>query len=167
MVRVRVADEGDCREIARVHVASWKKAYAGIMPDELLSSLDPDARAEDWMQELRHGDGTAVVAVRAGVVLGFSYFSKARDDDAGENVGEIQAIYVDPTHWRSGVGRKLLDESLSRMRALGCEKVILWVLCDNAGARRFYRVTGFREDGAQKQHPDTGLDEVRYEIAIG
>ena len=166
MVRLRLAEERDAQGIGRVHVASWQKAYAGIMPDELLASLDPVARAGEWKQELRDGHGSAVVAVRAREVLGFSYFSKSRDDDAGENTSEVRAIYVDPSHWRSGIGRLLLDDSLSRLRVLGFEKVTLWVLSENALACHFYRAMGFREDGVQKEHPDTGLLELRYERSI-
>lgn len=163
MVHLRYAEERDARGIARVHVASWQKVYAGIMPDELLASLDPVTRTEDWEQELREGRGTAIVAVKAEEVRGFSYFSKCRDDDVGENVAEIQAIYVHPSHWRSGYGRLLLEDSLSQLKVLGFETVTLWVLSENSLARRFYIVMGFHEDGATKEHPETGLLELRYE----
>lgn len=163
MIHVRSAKEADARGIARVHIASWRMAYAGIMPDELLASLDPAARAKDWEQELRDGTGTAIVAVRAEEVLGFSYFSETRDDDAGDKVAEIQAIYVHPLHWRSGYGRQLLADSLSRLKTLGFDTVTLWVLSENDSARRFYNAMGFREDGATKEHPETGLVELRYE----
>jgi len=161
-MNVRAADERDADPIARVQVASWQKAYAGLMPDELLSSLDPAERAEDWRRQLRKLEGEALVAIERSEVVGFSYFGSARDEHAGEKVGEVRAIYVHPSFWRRGVGRVLLTESLSRLRAHGFEKVTLWVLAENNSARRFYQRMGFDEDGAQKKHRGTGLLEVRY-----
>lgn len=159
---IRVALEGDADPIARVHVASWQTAYAGLMPDELLESLDPAERAEHWRRHLKEPGIEALVAQEEREVVGFSCFGKSRDEDAGEKVGEIAAIYVHPTHCRRGFGRALLNESLSRLRAQGYEKVTLWVLADNGTARRFYERLGFVADGARKQHRGTGLLEVRY-----
>lgn len=103
MATVRLAREEDAPGIAQVHVAGWKTAYAGLVPDERLAGLDPVARADEWKRRLRDGDGTAVVAVLGEEVLGFSYFDKSRDDDAGETVGEIQAIYVHPAKGAAGL----------------------------------------------------------------
>jgi hypothetical protein len=33
---------------ARVHVASWREAYAGIVPDELIVSVDMADRTTRW-----------------------------------------------------------------------------------------------------------------------
>ena len=41
---VRVATFTDAREIAEVHVAGWKAAYRGMVPDELLDELTVDGR---------------------------------------------------------------------------------------------------------------------------
>ena len=54
-VTIRVATEGDAAGIARVHVRSWQEAYAGIVPDAYLSSLDADARTAQWRKYLREG----------------------------------------------------------------------------------------------------------------
>ena len=47
-VTIRVATEGDAAGIARVHVRSWQEAYAGIVPDAYLASLDADERTAQW-----------------------------------------------------------------------------------------------------------------------
>ena len=43
-VTIRPAAEGDAAGIARVHVRSWQEAYAGIVPEAYLASLDVDQR---------------------------------------------------------------------------------------------------------------------------
>ena len=56
-VTIRVATEGDAAGIARVHVRSWQEAYAGIVPDAYLASLDADERTAQWRTYLREGPG--------------------------------------------------------------------------------------------------------------
>ena len=60
------------------------------------------------------------------------------------------AIYVDPKHWRRGVGQRLWDEVEDQLRRSGFSDVTLWVLQDNAGALAFYRSNGFVVDGTEK-----------------
>jgi ribosomal protein S18 acetylase RimI-like enzyme len=76
------------------------------------------------------------------------------DEDSREGQGEISALYVDPSRWRAGVGRALMDEALVRLRAAGCEEVTLWCFEDNARALAFYTKLGFVPDEAR---------EVKYE----
>ena len=45
-VTIRRATVDDADAIATVHIASWRGAYAGIVPDAFLASLDVAARAE-------------------------------------------------------------------------------------------------------------------------
>ena len=44
MLTVRPAIPEDAPAIARVHVASWRETYAGIVPDEFLASLKVERR---------------------------------------------------------------------------------------------------------------------------
>ena len=73
-VTIRVATEGDASGIARVHVRSWQEAYAGIVPDAYLASLDADARTAQWRTYLREGPAEAIntwVALAGDRVVGF------------------------------------------------------------------------------------------------
>ena len=52
MITVRVADSRDTRAIATVQVESWRVAYAGLIPDDVLDRLDIDRntrhRTDRW-----------------------------------------------------------------------------------------------------------------------
>ena len=51
---VRAATPDDARGIAEVHVAGWRWAYRGQMPDALLDSLSVEDRAEKrrvWIEK--------------------------------------------------------------------------------------------------------------------
>jgi GNAT superfamily N-acetyltransferase len=95
-------------------------------------------------------------------VLGFCALAvPSRDEDTGERVAEIAAIYVTPDAWRGGVGTALLDAALTEVRARGCKSVTLWVLVDNHRARDFYARFGFTPDGAAMLHEASGQTELR------
>jgi GNAT superfamily N-acetyltransferase len=78
-------------------------------------------------------------------------------------VGELYALYVASAWWSTGTGRALMGHVLTALRADGYPRAVLWVLADNARARRFYERAGFTPDGGT--NVITGLGgvlELRY-----
>jgi len=138
-----------------VHVRTWQVAYAHVFPAERLAELSIERRADQWRE------WPPLVAVADGAVVGFISVGASRDDDAA---GELFAIYVDPEHWSTGVGRELIAAGEERLRALGRTNAILWVLGDNPRARRFYERAGWHHDGATRSIEIFELEvlEVRY-----
>ena len=49
---VRSAELDDATAIARVHVATWRSAYRGLLPDEFLASLSQSHYEERWRRSL-------------------------------------------------------------------------------------------------------------------
>ena len=60
--------------------------------------------------------------------------------------GWINYLAVHPHHQRSGIGRRMMDEVESRLRAAGCPKINLQVRSKNAGVIEFYKRIGFKAD---------------------
>lgn len=57
----------------------------------------------------------------------------------------IQALAVLPEARRQGIATRLMESAADRARSKGLKRVVLDVLIDNEGARRFYERMGFRE----------------------
>ena len=76
---------------------------------------------------------------------------------------ELYALYVTPAWWSTGTGRDLMCRVLDETQAGGYPRIVLWVLEQNARARRFYERSGFRLDG-RSFVPDWlgGVTEVCY-----
>jgi ribosomal protein S18 acetylase RimI-like enzyme len=171
-VTVRPAEEGDLAAIADIRVRSWQAAYRGIVPQRYLDSMRPEVEANRRRAWLVSADDPRrdAIATVAGQPAGWVAYGPYRDDDAPtQRSGEVYAIYVHPHHWRRGVGRALIRYAVADLRAAGLAPVLLWVLEDNARARRFYERQGFRPDGRRHMFEVGGvhLPEVRYREGPG
>jgi GNAT superfamily N-acetyltransferase len=124
------------------------------------------------------GGDPALAPVTA--VVGYASYGPERDvdgtpgpfpggqDSAEASVAELYALYVAPEWWSTGTGRALMDRVLAEVRAEGYPRIVLWVLTENARARRFYERCGFRLSGAAHVlHGLGGVPEVCYEQALG
>lgn len=177
-VEIRPATVADAYGIARVHVDTWRDAYAGILPADVLDGLDVDERAERNRQGLAGPRRfTNLVATSAGEVVGFVLFGAYRNgsdpSDLDPTVGEVLAIYVDPAHQGHGVGWALMDAAVTELTGRGVTEIRLWVLAENAASRRFYERYGWAADGTtdtfRVQRPDgtaVDLPEVRYALRV-
>ncbi len=58
-VEVRPATVDDASGIARVHVQSWREAYARQLPADLLAGLEEEPRAIRWASRERRSSGAA------------------------------------------------------------------------------------------------------------
>ena len=141
-----------------------------MLPDTLLDGMSVADRVETWCHRLTHPaptDAATLVAVTGDQVLGFCSVGPARDRDAPAGTGELWALYVDPDHWRGGVGWALDDAAVVTLGATGATRATLWVLTANARARSFYEARGWVADGATRVDRREGpvpvdLAETRY-----
>ncbi len=103
----RRANIKDALAVAKVHVESWRKSFAGIVPQEFLDNLSIEKREKVFRQRLGEVNYKMFVAetFRDGVV-GFTDFGKSREDDSPFK-GELYAIYLLPEWQRKGIGENL------------------------------------------------------------
>ena len=163
---VREADGRDAHRIAEIHVLSWKRAYAGIVPREELDSLSIDQREEFWNKVLVDPQGRVLASVLGDQMIGWTAFGPSRDKDCDQaTVFELYAIYILPEYWGKGYGKKLYRAAEDRISQKLVQEIVVWVLEENGPACGFYKALGFRvELGKQKlvTFKAASLSEVRY-----
>lgn len=147
-VTIRAATNGDAAAIARIHVQTWRDAYAGIVPAGHLAGLSEEARASFWEQRLADRASVVQVAFEGSQMAGWASGGPCRDPDSPGRP-EVYGIYVASSHWRRGIGRRLLGALEGMLPGAG--PVSLWVLRQNLPAIRFYEALGFIPDGLEKQ----------------
>lgn len=168
-MNIRQVVASDARPVAIVHVQTWQAAYRGIVPDAYLDALSVEHREQVWRESIRRGTPEIWVAEVAEQLIGWTAFGPSRDQDARPETGELEAIYVLPGHWTSGVGRALWQLTRRRLIERGFSTATLWVLADNARAIRFYTAAGLAPNMASEKQITVGgrsLAEVRYETTF-
>src|SRR5271169_2254064 len=115
-VRISSASYEDLPEVARIHVAAWKQAYIGQVPQAHLDRLDVAQRLQRWREQFsdRLVSGLLVANVKK-QAAGFICFGRARDQDR-QNWGEIYAIYVLESYWGGGLGYQLYKHACAELQ---------------------------------------------------
>lgn len=167
---VRDVTPADVAAVTRLQVASWREAYAGIIPAGYLAAMSAAEREQRHLARVTDPEPRAayLLAERDGRIVGMTNVGPARDDDLDRSAtGEIRAMYADPAAWSTGVGAALMRAALEHLTGSGFTRVTLWVLEGNARARQFYERWGFCTDGA-RQVIELGapVAEVRYALAL-
>ncbi len=166
-VDIRPAVQADAAAVARVHVETWRSAYAGLIPDDYLVGMSERRQRGAWHRLLaqRNAREGVLVAEAPGPernqVVGFGSCGRGRDPGLPFD-GEIYTLYVALDWQGKGLGRRLLHGLFGSLARAGCASAGLWVLSGNP-ARYFYEAVG-GEACALRQERFAGalLDETAY-----
>lgn len=125
----------------RVYVESWNLGFG-----HLLGVREATPRLVDrWRSDLTMGTVRWTVAERDAMVVGFVGVGPSRDP-IDPDLGELDTIAVDPSHWRTGVGRRLMLHALGVLED-SWSRAVLWTPANYERGRRFYEATGWTELG--------------------
>ena len=80
--------------------------------------------------------------------------------DHGGAVSDVMTIATLPRARRTGLGRRLLEELVSRARAAGAERLLLEVREDNMAARGLYTQRGFELLQTRRGYYPGGVDAL-------
>ena len=116
---VRAARPDDAHPIAAVHVATWRDAYAGLLPDELLAGLDVGDWAGRWRGRLAAPAGGVFTLVfeTDGRPRGFASGGPSRDEFPG---GEVYAALF-PALEQGGYEVRVRDDESGPVVAVAVE----------------------------------------------
>jgi ribosomal protein S18 acetylase RimI-like enzyme len=162
---VRLASEQDVAALARVHVASWHHAYRGIMTAQNLAHTNLARSVSRFRGYFWHGgQDLSLLHVLEGDdgVVGYinSGISNSRELAVR---GEVYELYLHPDVHGRGGGRKLLSAGLWALSGRRLVPAVVWVLADNASARRFYeRMRGREVAHAEVNVGNQVLGKVAY-----
>jgi len=165
---IRKALPEEAYEYTSCHISCWQSAYRGIVPDEFLDNMPAEIarRTERFRQLLSEPDFDSYCVMYGDRMIGLLTFGKNRDEDKPYS-GEIGGMYLVGEFWDKGYGGKMMDFAKNELKRMGYDEVSLWVLEENARARRFYERHGFVFDGAKKEiHIGKPLIEIRYSLAL-
>ena len=148
---IRIATPVDVPHIAKIHVASWRDAYRGVIPDAVINARTVEGAVEMWSASLEKYPANLTVAQTPdGQIAGFSCAGPVTDHErSGPYEFEVYALHIRPDMRRNGVGAALLRHAMARARdELRLRSLIVWTLEELHLSRRFYE----REGGTLVKH---------------
>jgi GNAT superfamily N-acetyltransferase len=162
LISVRPAEPADATAIGAVHVAAWRSAYPGILPDSYLARLSPTRLALQYRAAIGSGAVVMVAAARGPGprIVGFATAGAARTAGLGD--GEVETLYVLDDYREQGVGRRILQATAAQLAASGCRSVFVWVLRENPSRWFYSRLGGQAAAEGQTRLAGVALDQVAY-----
>jgi GNAT superfamily N-acetyltransferase len=157
---VRPARSGDAASLARVQVASWRRSFAGIVPDALLAELTGDEAEsvwrDRWLEAItnpptsRHYVLAAVADAPPRELVGFASAGPATDTDRWPGTdAELYELRITPEQTGHGHGSRLLHAVADTLAQDGFHTLCTWALEADTALRGFLEASGWAADGAR------------------
>ncbi|MGK5532816.1 N-acetyltransferase family protein [Streptomyces sp. URMC 129] len=150
-ITIATGTPADADRVAALHAASWRTAYAGIMPDAFLAGPVEAGLLADWRAQAAEPAAGSALFLATGPagdgaadgLYGFAHLFPVPDGRV-----LLDNLHARPGHTGAGIGRALLTHSLAwAATAHPGRDVFLEVLRDNAPAIGFYERMGGRRTG--------------------
>jgi ribosomal protein S18 acetylase RimI-like enzyme len=157
-VIVRDALPGELAEVGEIRVTAYQEAGymspgSGYAP--VLRALGSD------------GDGTVLVAVDGGRIVGTVMLRSEGQVVAGPDEAEIRALAVAPDGQGRGTGSALLRAALERAARDGVRHIVLLTQPEMLPAQRLYQRAGFCRLPDRDWSPAPGVELLAYGLRLG
>ncbi len=171
-MKISEARPADAPRLESLRVRAWRDAYPGLVEQHVLEDLDPDDPTSIlvWRNLIDQGEMRVAIAENeGGDLLGFcAVAAPSRDAEEPKDVAEVVALYVDPGHFRAGVGRALMKAVLGRLRESehGWKECTVWTLEQNERALKLYEGLGFTRDGSSRTEQHWKCPDIRLRLLL-
>lgn len=122
---------------------------------------------EDYAKEIANEDSFCLIARSENkIVIGFAVVKlligevENKDDSTIYNSSEIYNIAVKSEFQKRGVGQKIFDEIIEKLKNENILEIWLEVRESNEKARKFYRNNGFAEQFVRKNYYNDPLENA-------
>jgi ribosomal protein S18 acetylase RimI-like enzyme len=157
-VIVRDALPGELAEVGEIRVTAYQDAgflSPGSVYAPRLRALGSD------------GDGTVLVAVDGGKIIGTVMLRSDGQVVAGPDEAEIRALAVAPDGQGRGTGSALLRAAIERAARAGVRHLVLLTQPEMLAAHRLYQRAGFRRLPDRDWSPEPGSQLLAYGLRLG
>ena len=150
-ISLRPAQLADAAEIANIHVASWRDAYASILDPEFLSGPVEDDRLTIWTSRLQTPPPNQIVQLaesEAGQIVGFICAYCDHDEQWGTLIDNLHVL---PSMRGRRIGELLLNSLVEQLgQGVTRGSLYLRVFEANTSALRFYERLGGKVVGRDR-----------------
>jgi len=134
---IRAANLSDIPTIRSIAENTWPDAYSNIIsPEQLHYMLNLMYSDSSLLHQMNNGHRFYIAEINE-IAIGFASVS-----DEGNNVFQLNKLYVLPDTQKSGVGKSLIQKVINYAKLNGGKQVFLRVNKQNK-AKLFYEKQGF------------------------
>ncbi len=151
-VVLRSATAEDAAALSLIGVATFLEAFAGVLfGSDILAHCQVQHAAERYAGWVANEHYRLCLAELKGAPIGFAVLSPPDLPlPLLPNDIELKRIYLLHRFQGTGLGRRLLEWSITEARAMGKQRLLLGVKADNRSAIQFYERHGFVRVGERK-----------------
>lgn len=142
MIEYRRPRLDEAVRFGRLHVQCWREAYTDIIPQDVVNQFDEISVGKSWQAHLSAPGRFVLAAYDGNEPVGFINQGAPVEDVFEGMDGHVAALYVAASHYRHGIGRKLLADAAKYWVSKGGHSLALGVLEKNLKARAFYEAMG-------------------------
>jgi len=146
-IEIKKATKRDLPAIARL-AGELVRQHHAFDAKRFLFIENPESGYQWWFEkELANKKALILCAKLEGEIVGYSYARmEARDWNALLDAhGALHDILVAESARRRGIGKQLLERTLSELKARGAERVVLHSATQNRAAHQLFAALGFRK----------------------
>ena len=138
-----VNKDDDLNAISAIYEVSWRHTYKGMLPSGYLKHI-PEG---NWSDRINRFGSHSLVMVNNSEYIATISFGASTIGSKYSGWGEIFSLYVLPQYTGKGIGKLIMDRTLSELKDMGFRQVVLAALDKNTIARHFYEKYGFVMSG--------------------
>ena len=152
--RLRLAGPGDDEALALVGAASFLESFAGVLAGaDVLAHCRVQHAREKYAGWIGSSEAQICMAEMKAAPIGYAVLTAP---DLPLTIGpgdiELKRIYLLHRFQGTGLGRALMEWSLTTAQTLGKTRLLLAVYAQNARAIAFYARCGFKQVGTREFH---------------
>lgn len=159
---IRKANNSDLNGIIRVNVETWKIAYKGVVPDDLIRGFAMRTQDKGWQKKLKNmieENIFFIAETNESEIIGFAIGGLEMSKNSNYK-GELMGIYILKECQRQGIGKSLTGKIVKELIKMNINTMLVWVLEKNP-YRAFYDTLGGKVID-KKEHETLKLPVVAY-----
>ena len=164
MVTFRLAGSEDAKKLAEIRCMSWKSAYRGIYPDEMLDCFDFAGHEKRFQKQIQDAQTAVYVIQSGGRAVGYVTLSRRegyKDFDVC-----MDSLYLMPEAQGRGIGRAAMEFVREQCREMGYSKFYHSCNPHNHRACAFYTAMDGQVGERDDQNQDPAWDQWYYEYRL-
>ncbi len=160
-INIRLAEEKDCKELAKVKRAAWETTYRGIYPDNILDDYNFETQEEKFRNIIKSDTLNVYVVVDQDKIVG--YMSEGVPvRPYGDYEQSIGIFYLLKDYQGKGLGKELFNIAYKSIKEKGYKRFFISCNKYNLNAQKFYEKMG----GKIVNIDDDNLDRSKPQIVF-